>query len=110
MDGLDVSTIFGNALDNALEACAKLPEEERFLTIRAAPKHEMLVIQIENAARTEEQKNGTSKEDPFLHGFGLKNIRQAAEKYDGQCQWELKGGIFTLNILIPERGGVRDEQ
>lgn len=104
MDGLDVSTIFGNALDNALEACAKLPEEERFLTIRGnANQGNYLTIQIENAVNPAdfEKSTVTTKDDSFLHGFGKKNIRKAVEKYNGNCTWEYGDGIYRLSIAIP---------
>ncbi len=104
MDGMDVSTIFGNALDNALEACAKLPEEERFLTVRGnANQGNYLTIQIENAANPAdfEENNITTKDDSFLHGFGKKNIRKAVEKYNGNCTWEYGDGIYRLSIAIP---------
>lgn len=100
IQGLDISTIFGNALDNAIEACEKLPEEDRFITVRAGVKNQFLIIQIENAAK-EVAAETTSKPDDFLHGFGKKNIRRTVEKYGGQCQWAFEQGVYTLSVLIP---------
>mgnify|MGYP005755487585 CR=1 FL=1 len=101
IDALDISTIFGNALDNAIEACEKVPEEERFITMKAGERNHFLVIHIENSAVKEEAEKKTTKEDTFLHGFGLKNIQRAAEKYGGQCKRNYQSGVYMLSILIP---------
>ena len=101
IDALDISTIFGNALDNALEACEKVREEERFITMKAREMNHFLVIHIEHSAVQEEEEKKTTKEDTFLHGFGLKNIQRAAEKYGGQCKRNYQSGVYMLSILIP---------
>ncbi len=104
LDGLDVSTIFGNALDNAIEACGKLPDEERFITVRAGVEcRNYLSIQIENSADREAcgENRVTTKEDTFWHGFGRRNIESSVEKYEGSCTYKQRDGIYTLSILIP---------
>lgn len=101
LDGLDISTIFGNALDNALEACEKVEKEERFLTFRSGVRNGYQVFQIENAAAEEGADGKTSKEDTYLHGFGLQNIKRAVEKYEGACQYQCQDGVFSLHILLP---------
>lgn len=101
LDGLDISTIFGNALDNALEACEKVAEDGRFITFRAGVRNGYQMIQMENAATAQITVARTSKADSYLHGFGLKNIRSAVEKYEGECQYQYKDGIFSLSILLP---------
>lgn len=104
LEPLDISTIFGNALDNAVDACEKVPEEDRFITLKAGAKRGFLVVSIENSAAPEVEGKKTTKGDTFLHGFGLKNIRQAAEKYEGQCTHSIQDGRFALSILIPLPG------
>ncbi len=101
LDGLDISTIFGNALDNALEACEKVEKEERFLTFRSGVRNGYQVFQIENAAAEEGADGKTSKEDTYLHGFGMQNIKRAVEKYEGACQYQCQDGVFSLHILLP---------
>lgn len=99
---LDISTIFGNAIDNAIEASGKLPENERLITVRANRVREMLVIVVENNALSQGMQSGnTTKKDTFLHGFGLSNIRTTVEKYGGQCSTKAADGMFTLKIMIP---------
>jgi len=99
---LDISTIFGNAIDNALEASLKLPADERVVTVKANRFRDMLSIIIRNNCLTTEDAGlTTTKEDLFLHGFGLKNIRQAVEKYGGQLAIHQEQGSFILKIIIP---------
>lgn len=102
---LDISTIFGNALDNAIEASEKLPQELRLITAKASRIRDMLVITVENSMLPGPAAGGrTSKQDPFVHGFGLPNIRKAVEKYGGQCKAETSDGRFVLKIVIPIPG------
>lgn len=102
LEPLDISTIFGNALDNAIEASEKLPENKRLITVKAERVRDMLLITIENNVlpgtdATEE----TTKADRFIHGFGLPNIKNAVGKYGGQCSIKSEDGKFTLKIIIP---------
>lgn len=102
MEPLDISTIFGNAIDNAIEASEKLPEDRRLITVKAAKVRDMLMITAENNMEPDSLPDeGTSKSDRFLHGFGIPNIRKATEKYDGQCSISAKDGVFRLKVLIP---------
>jgi len=99
---LDISTIFGNALDNAIEASEKLPEERRLITVRANRIRDMLVITVENnTVPNLPTAKETTKKDAFAHGFGLSNIQKAAERYGGQCIINTKNEMFILKILIP---------
>ena len=102
VDALDISTIFGNALDNAIEACKNIPEEERYITVKAGEKNGFLVIRIANSAIDNNPDCQTTKEDTFLHGFGLKNIKQAVEKYNGECNCQYIAGEFLLNIIMQD--------
>lgn len=102
LDLKDISTIFGNALDNALEASVKLPPQQRLVTVKAECVRDMLSVVVENnclPGGTDCEK--TSKEDKLLHGFGLRNIRQAVEKYAGQCLVRRGKDYFQLKILLP---------
>jgi len=102
IDSLDISTIFGNGIDNAIEATEKLPEEQRAVIIKARIIHDFVMILIENTCTDQsENKFRTSKEDKFMHGFGIGNIQKAVEKYNGECTSSCKDGKYTLKILIP---------
>lgn len=102
LEPLDISTIFGNALDNAIEASEKLPESMRLITVKASRIRDMLIIIVENnmglEALTSEK---TSKKDTFLHGFGISNIQKVAEKYGGQCIAKPRDEKFILKVVLP---------
>lgn len=102
LEPIDISTIFGNALDNALEASLKLPKEQRLVTVKAERVRDMLSVVVENNCLPGEAGcEKTSKEDKFLHGFGIRNIRQAVDKYEGQCLIRRGKDCFQLKILLP---------
>ena len=102
MEPLDISTIFGNAIDNAIEASENLPEYKRLITVKAERVRDMLLITIENNTPPGNHlTEGTTKKDRFVHGFGIPNIKKAVEKYSGQCSFQQEGRTYRLNILIP---------
>lgn len=100
---LDISTIFGNGLDNAIEASEKLPADRRVILVKAGKLRDFFSVLIENNCAQEyvNAKNRTAKQDDFLHGFGIPNMKQAVETYGGQLTTKCENGRFTLKILIP---------
>lgn len=105
MDAVDLYTLFGNALDNAVEAVLPLPEEERMIDLQVRQKAGLILIHITNrfagSLEVGEDLPRTSKEDNGYHGFGLKSIRAVAEKYAGILSLNTEGSLFTLRITIP---------
>lgn len=102
MDPVDVCTIFANAIDNAIEAQKDLNDHEKRIQVSFVRQHAMQYIRIENPAE-EVHKTGTSfltEKDPKEHGFGLENIRRAANKYHGQMNASYQNGIFVLELLF----------
>lgn len=97
---LDISTIFGNALDNAIEATIKLPPEERIVTVRGKQIQEMFIIIVENSAKAG-NTNKTSKVDTLLHGFGVANIKKAVEKYNGEITTRYQDNRFEIRVILP---------
>ena len=102
IEPLDVSTLFGNGIDNAIEASEKLSEEQRVILVKAGKVQNFVSILVENNCSDEAHTDGhTTKEDKFLHGFGISNMQKAAEKYNGTCTTAQANGKFTLKILLP---------
>ena len=103
IEPLDISTIFGNGLDNAIEASEKLPEEQRAILVKAGKMQNFFSVLIENNClqNSGNTKNRTTKADEFLHGFGISNMQKAAEKYSGQLTTKCESGKFLLKILLP---------
>lgn len=102
IEPLDISTLFGNGIDNAIEASEKLPEDQRVILIKAGQVQNFVSILIENNCVGEPAADSrTAKTDKFLHGFGIANMQKAAEKYGGTCTTTQTDGKFTLKILLP---------
>lgn len=104
---MDLCTIFGNAIDNAVEACRKVaPADRRYLSIHSERTAGQLIICITNSySGSIQMRNGlpvTSKSDSCLHGIGLSNIRKAVRKYGGVAEIDLSvTDQFSLTILLP---------
>ena len=102
----DICTIFGNALDNAIEAVSRLEDpQQRVISVKAIYQKKILVIQFQNYYQGDlEFRNGiprTTKQNKQDHGYGMKSIRYTVEKYNGTVTVSTKNNIFTLQILIP---------
>lgn len=103
---MDLCSIFGNALDNAIESVERLDaEEKRIIQLAVYTQSQFLMIRVENYFETPLQKNGelfeTTKADKNYHGYGLKSIRYTAEKYGGTVSILTEDNWFTLRVLIP---------
>ncbi len=103
----DICTIFGNALDNAIESVSLIDDpEKRLIHMAISQKKNFIVVQISNyCENTITMKNGypvTTKADKGNHGFGLKSIRYTVEKYHGTLNFALNDNWFELKILIPQ--------
>ena len=106
IEPLDISTLFGNGIENAIEASEKLPEEQRVILVKAGKVQDFASILIENNCADELHADGhTTKADKFLHGYGISNMKKAAEKYGGSCTTTQENGKFTLKILLPLSAG-----
>lgn len=107
MKNSDVYSLFGNALDNAIEAVLRLHDrEKRVIGLKVYSVGGLITVNIRNFYDGELELDGeglprTTKKDKEQHGFGLKSIRLVAEKYGGNLSVALKENIFNLNILIP---------
>lgn len=106
MQPSDIFSMFGNAIDNAMEAVCKLADEEkRIISLDVREQLGMVVIHLENSFEGElimhDGLPKTTKADDMFHGFGVKSIRMVAEKYMGIVAVLPQDGIFNLNITIP---------
>lgn len=108
IDVIDICTIFGNALDNAIEYEQQVEEDEkRLIHVSVFAQKGFLMIRFENYFEGELEYEGdlpvTTKKDTFMHGYGLKSIRYAVQKYGGVVNVDHKDNWFELKILIPKQ-------
>lgn len=113
MDDGDLYCLFGNVVDNALEAVKAIAERQRrVINLVVKARGDMLLIQSENYFDGERAfRDGlpvTTKADKNCHGFGMRSIRMIVHKYEGELTAYVADGIFHLNILFsldPQGGG-----
>ena len=106
MDTIDIYTLVGNALDNAVECVEKHADpEKRVISLTISRRNKFLCIQVsnyyENAILMKDGLPVTSKSDAFQHGYGVKSIKMLVEKYGGALQIDTASNIFTLQTVIP---------
>lgn len=106
MHPMDISALFGNALDNAIESVSKIADpDKRLIHVSVARQKSFLRIRIENCfegdIRFENGMPVTDKKDRLIHGYGTKSIRRIAERYNGSMTIDTRGDWFELRVLIP---------
>lgn len=107
MDPADICTIFGNALDNAIEAVRTIEEEEkRVIHMTVAGEKRFVIIMVQNYCEKPPRLGPdglprTSKKDRDNHGLGVKSIKAATQRYDGTLTVDVKDNWFRIRILIP---------
>ena len=107
-DFVDLSTILGNLLDNAIEACEKIPHLSPKVDIKIYMKDIHMIIKIENSksdkviyGNDKLRRFVTTKVDKENHGLGLMNVRKAVNKYNGVIKIQDKGTEFLVDIALP---------
>ena len=101
----EIISLFGNLLDNAIEACEKLEEEKRMVKIEVRKHHSMFMLIVETSCEAHAQvRKGifrTTKKDDRMHGYGIHNVRKTVKNRGGQFQYGSRGENFYVKILIP---------
>ena len=106
MEDMDVSALFGNMLDNAIESAERQQEKQkRLIWLYVTREKQFVRIRTENYCDEKIQfKNGmpvTTKKDRRLHGYGMKSIKSTVEKYHGSVVTAQENNWFELKILLP---------
>jgi hypothetical protein len=110
MNVMDLCTIFGNALDNAIECEEKLADlEKRMVRVFAGAQGHFIIVRVENYWEEKLQIEGdlpvTTKKDTGFHGYGLRSIRSTAEKYGGYMTMRQEDNWVQVRIMIPAPQG-----
>ena len=103
----DLYALFGNIMDNAIDAVSAFAEKEkRCIGLNIHTVASFVTVTVKNYYKGE-LKYGqddlplTTKGNTDYHGYGLKSIRLIVEKYGGELSLVAEGGIFKVNILFP---------
>lgn len=106
MDPVDLYTVMGNALDNAIEGVRAFEQKEmRVIDVLIYVRQRFLVISVTNPLKEEltfhEGLPVSIKPKNGYHGYGMRSMRYTAQKYGGELTVEAQDGCFALRMLIP---------
>ena len=106
METMDICSVFGNALDNAIESALKLDDKEkRLIHVTVSKQKGFLIICFENyfegELKLEDNVIRTTKGDEWYHGYGIKSIIYTINKYDGVVNIKNEYNWFVMKIVIP---------
>ncbi len=102
VEDLDITAIFANLWDNAIEACDKVTDK-KYIEMSMSRVNDFILINFENsydgAIRTENKNLVSTK--PNHSGIGLKSVKYSVEKYDGVFITNYNDKIFRAEITLP---------
>lgn len=107
----DMAIVLNNLLDNAIEACEKVDEKERYIKLILKKKNRFVLVEVENSFDgIVKWQNGsnfpstTKKIDSTMeHGIGLKNVKDVANRYYGDLDIKVKDNIFKVTVMLQEK-------
>lgn len=101
MDSIDVTTLFGNLLENAMEACSQCTGK-RCILLKIKNRYDMLAIHVENTVKHEVCLIDGKPVHPGQHstGIGTLNIIHCVEKYGGSIIYKNNPGSFICDIVL----------
>lgn len=104
IDDFDITVILGNLLDNAIEACYKLEEEKKEISLSLRLVKNQFFVVVENPFSGKIKWNKgrplTNKSDKSNHGIGLQNVKRVIEKYNGIMEMSEENSIFRVKIML----------
>lgn len=106
LSAVDIYSLFGNALDNAIRACSEVEDASfRLINMVVSARANFLNIHIENTTAREPVLRGglpvTTQKDTAYHGYGMLSMRRIAESYGGVLEVTCEHHLFSLDITIP---------
>lgn len=105
MTDVELCSVLGNLIDNAIEACEKMSYDQRFLRVYIDKFKGQFYLSVQNSSPSVNRDKGTyrtTKEGS--HGFGLFRIDRIAKKYGGYVNRQYEEGIFATELLVPLNG------
>lgn len=100
----DLCSLFGNLLDNSIDAVCKVQEKEARVLLRVERQNSLLFICCENPYEgelvSEAGELKTTKRDTTKHGIGLSSVKHICRKYDGSMEVETADHVFRVSVLL----------
>ena len=103
MEGIDITSIFANLLDNAIEACDRVSGDGKKIELRIYQFHNMAIINVINTIECQPVRvNGHFISVKKNHkAVGIANVRRSVAKYDGDMDIEVEQDKFSVSIFLP---------
>jgi sensor histidine kinase regulating citrate/malate metabolism len=102
----DISSLFMNMFENAVEACKNMASPQKAITICIHRQYKIVFVRVENTKENDIDESGgvlrSTKTEHGLHGYGIKNIRQVAEKYGGNLLYSYDAQMFCLLVVLSD--------
>lgn len=100
----DLAALLSNLLENAIEACLRVPDGKRWISIALSQRDDVFSVYMENSAAQVLQKGAAfqSAKEPGRDGYGLASIRGVAEKYSGKAtfQYDEDREVFMSGVVM----------
>ncbi|MBR1970243.1 MAG: GHKL domain-containing protein [Clostridia bacterium] len=102
LDAVDTGVLFGNLLDNAIEAAEKTVDKRIVVEVQTRDSYLSILItnSINDSVLRDNKELATSKSDKELHGIGIKSVEAIVKKYDGMIKFYEENGEFCCHILL----------
>ena len=102
----DIYAVFGNLIDNAIEATENLEDtEKRVINVRVTTHESLMMIEVENLYEGDLHFEGnlpvTTKENRERHGYGMRSVEYIVGTYGGTFTMQAEDSVFRTRILIP---------
>ena len=113
MEPADLYALFGNALENAIEATEQLTDPaQKQIVLTVRPVEGFCSVHLQNYTREPLRlENGlpvTSKQDRLNHGFGTRSMQLLVEKYGGELTFQQEADVVNIYMLLPSRPAAND--
>ena len=96
-----ITSLFTNLLDNAIEACESVNNENKFIELNTNYQANMFLIKMKNSKNPENIfTHKTTKKNKKAHGHGISIIEDIVKQQEGICSWEDKGEVFYSILCI----------
>lgn len=114
ISGFDMGIVLNNLLDNAIEACEKLEQKKRHISLTLKRKNHFLLVEVENSfdgkLKWEDgedvpatMKRSSLPEILMDHGVGLKNVKDVAERYLGYMDIKAGREVFKVTVMLQQK-------